>query len=126
MTRGRRECPQRSGAAGRGVVGFSTALRAECPKENRAYSLAPGDKLTMAVFGQPEPSGDLLVSCSGDILLPFTGSIEVKVLTLLECRKLIHNVLVLGILTLPSVSLRVTELRPISILGDARTAGACR
>jgi len=107
-----------------GVLAFSSQLLAESPVDSRAYKLAPGDRITVTVFGQEELSGDSLVDGAGVILLPFIGAIEVKDLTILECQKLIHDQLADGILKQPSVSVRISELRPLNILGDVRAPGA--
>lgn len=92
--------------------------------ENNAYRLAPGDRITVTVFGQPELSGDLVIDDAGTVTLPLTDPIEVKDLTLLECQKRIAERLANGILQDPSVSVRVAELRPLYVLGDVRLPGA--
>lgn len=107
-----------------GALAFSSALLADSPGDSRAYKLAPGDRITVTVFGQAELSGDLLVDGAGNILLPFIGPIDVKEMTIPECQKLIHDRLADGILNQPSVSVRISELRPLYILGDVRTPGA--
>lgn len=107
-----------------GAVAFSSTLLAESPGDSRAYKLAPGDRITVTVFGQTELSGDLLIDGAGNILLPFIGPIDVKEMTIPECQKLIHDRLADGILNQPSVSVRISELRPLYILGDVRTPGA--
>jgi polysaccharide export outer membrane protein len=76
------------------------------------------------VFGHAELSGDILIDGTGTILFPFVGPIEVKDLTILECQKLIHDRLADGILNHPSVNVRISELRPLYVLGDVRTPGA--
>jgi polysaccharide export outer membrane protein len=78
----------------------------------------------VTVFGQAELSGDILVDGAGNILLPFIGPIEVKGLTTLECQKLVRDRLSDGILQQPSVSVRISEPRPLSIVGDVRAPGA--
>jgi polysaccharide export outer membrane protein len=92
--------------------------------QSNAYRLAPGDRITVTVFGQPELSGDLLIDDVGTITLPLTDPIEVKDLTLLECQKRIADRLANGILQTPSVSVRVAELRPLYVLGDVRLPGS--
>lgn len=89
-----------------------------------AYRLAPGDRITVNVFGQPELSGDVLIDDAGAITMPLTDPIEVKDLTLLECQKRIGDRLADGILRKPSVSVRIAELRPLYVLGDVRLPGA--
>src|SRR5713226_9225048 len=107
-----------------GALVFSSSLLADSPGDSRAYKLAPGDRITVTVFGQAELSGDILVDGAGNILLPLIGPIDVKDLTTLECQKLIHDRLADGILNQPSVSVRISELRPLYVLGDVRAPGA--
>jgi polysaccharide biosynthesis/export protein len=107
-----------------GALAFSFPLLADSPGDSRAYRLGPGDRITVTVFGQPELSGDMLVDGAGNIVLPLIGSIEVKDLTALECQNLVGDRLAGGILQKPSVSVRISELRPLYILGDVRTPGA--
>jgi polysaccharide export outer membrane protein len=107
-----------------GVLAFSFPLLADSPGDSRAYKLGPGDRITVTVFGQAELSGDIPVDGAGNIVLPFIGPIEVKDLTTLECQNLIRDRLADGILQKPSVSVRISELRPLYILGDVRAPGA--
>jgi len=107
-----------------GALAFSFPLLADSPGGSRDYKLGPGDRITVTVFGQAELSGDILVDGAGNILLPFIGPIEVKELTTLECQNLIRDRLADGILQQPSVSVRISEFRPLYILGDVRAPGA--
>jgi polysaccharide export outer membrane protein len=107
-----------------GALAFSSQLLADPPGDSRAYKLAPGDRITVTVFGQAELSGDMVVDGAGNIILPFLGPIEVKNLTVLECQNLIRDRLANGILQQPSVSVRISELRPLYVLGDVRAPGA--
>ena len=100
-----------------------SALSAESG-DSRAYRLAPGDRITVTVFGQPDMSGDAVVDEAGTVSLPLLDAIEVKDLTLVECQTLISHRLAEGILRKPSVSVRIAELRPLSVLGDVRLPGA--
>jgi polysaccharide biosynthesis/export protein len=102
---------------------FSFPVYAEAAGDSRAYRLAPGDRIAVMVFGQAELSGDILVDGAGNILLPFIGPIEVKGLTVDECQERIHDQLANGILKQPSVSVRLSELRPLYVLGDVRVPG---
>ena len=57
-----------------GVITFSSPLLADPPTDKGAYNLAPGDKITVTVFGQPELSGDLLVDGARNYdLIPSRG-----------------------------------------------------
>lgn len=116
------QCAQ--AAALLGALAFSSPLFADSPVDSRAYNIAPGDRIAVTVFGQPELSGDVLVDGAGNILLPFVGSVAVKDLTIIECQKAIVDRLADGILAHPSVSVRISEPRPLYVLGDVRAPGA--
>jgi polysaccharide biosynthesis/export protein len=107
-----------------GAILFWQLAAADTPGDSNAYKLEPGDRITVTVFGQPEVSGDILIDGAGNILMPFVGSIAVKDLTIVECQKLITDKLADGIFTQPSVNVRISELRPVYVLGDVRTPGA--
>jgi polysaccharide biosynthesis/export protein len=105
------------------VLLFPAALPAESV-DSHAYRLAPGDRITVNVFGQPELSGDVLIDDAGAITIPLTDAIEVKDLTILECQKRIRDRLAEGVLRTPAVNVRIAELRPLYVLGDVRLPGA--
>jgi polysaccharide export outer membrane protein len=105
-----------------GALTISSALLAESG-DSRTYKLAPGDRITVTVFGQADLSVDTLVDDAGNILVPFIGPIDAAGRTILECQKLIHDRLADGVLNQPSVSVRISELRPLFILGDVRAPG---
>jgi len=92
--------------------------------DSRAYRLAPGDRITVTVFGQPDLSGDAIVDEAGSVSLPLIDHIEVKDLTVAECQTRISDRLAEGILRKPSVSVRLAELRPLFVIGDVRVPGA--
>jgi polysaccharide export outer membrane protein len=95
------------------------------PAGQTTYRLAPGDRITVTVFGQPELSGDVLIDDAGTISLPLAAPIEVKDLTVFECQKRINDQLLAeGILRTRAVGVRIAELRPLYVLGDVRLPGA--
>lgn len=102
------------------LLSIAAALATEA-----TYRLAPGDRITVTVFGQPELSGDVLIDDAGTISIPLSAPIEVKDLTVFECQKRINDRLLAdGILRTPSVGVRIAELRPLYVLGDVRLPGA--
>lgn len=105
------------------VLLISPALSAE-NADSHVYRLAPGDRITVTVFGQPELSGDVLIDDAGNITIPLTDPVKVKDLTTSECQKRIADRLADGILKDPSVSVRIAEPRPLYVLGDVRLPGA--
>jgi polysaccharide biosynthesis/export protein len=111
-------------AALAGTLAFSAPVLSDPVGDSAAYKLAPGDRITVTVFGQPDLSGDILIDNAGNIVLPFLEPLLVKGMTLRECQQSIRDRLADGILRQPSVSVRISELRPLYVLGDVRTPGA--
>lgn len=107
---------------------FAPAGQADAPRDvpgnARGYRLAPGDRLTIVVHGQAELSGEFVVDDGGGIELPLAGPIEVKDLTVSESQRRIAERLADGVLSHPSVSVRLSEARPIYVLGDVRVPGS--
>lgn len=89
----------------------------------QAYKLAPGDKIAVTVFGQPDLSGESVVDQAGNIRLPIVGEIRAATLTLSELEKSIGHSLEQGYVRRPVVSVKIAEFRPIYVLGLVRTPG---
>jgi polysaccharide export outer membrane protein len=106
------------------AVAIAAPALAQAQPSPQTYRLAPGDRLAVVVFGQAEFSGDMLIDSVGSIRLPFVGPIEVANLTVAEAQKRIVDRLAQGILNKPIVNVQISELSPIFVLGDVRTAGA--
>ncbi len=106
------------------LLAFAISAVAEPMGEISGYKLAPGDRITITVVGQTEMSGDFPVDGTGQILFPLLGLVDVGNLTLTECQKRIVELLSAGFLQQPSVFVRITEMRPILVLGDVKTPGS--
>src|SRR5262245_49073859 len=89
-----------------GIPAFSAGLPAEPAGLSRTYKLAPGDRIHVTVFNQPDLSADVVIDGAGLIVLPFLEPIAVTDLTILECQQLIRDRLADGILKQPTVSVR--------------------
>ncbi|CAA2100732.1 hypothetical protein MBUL_00819 [Methylobacterium bullatum] len=100
------------------------ALGGAAGAQDSNYRLAPGDRLGLSVYGQAELSGEFVVNGNGALFLPLVGEVSVSAMTLPEAQKQIVSQLADGFLQQPVVSLRITEMRPIYLLGDVRVAGS--
>lgn len=100
------------------AAGFSKAAQA------RDYQLAPGDRVAVTVFGNTELSGEFSIDQTGRIFYPIIGAIELGGLTVKETEQRIATALNDGILVNPSVFARISELRPIQVIGDVRNSGS--
>ena len=109
----------------RSVVSAASATDAGTPMgDMRSYKLASGDRITVTVFGQSDLSGDFLIDGAGNIHLPLIGAVVVSQTTIDACQQRLTERLADGLLKNPRVSVRVSEFRPIHILGDVRVPGS--
>jgi polysaccharide biosynthesis/export protein len=87
------------------------------------YRLAPGDRLNIVVYDQPQLSGEFIIDGGGGILLPIIGSVSLKGLTLADAQQLIQEQFADGVLVQPAVSVRINEYRPIFVTGSVKKPG---
>jgi polysaccharide biosynthesis/export protein len=109
-----------------GDVQASAKIDEEASGLSKDYRLAPGDRLTIAVYDQPQLSGQFIVDGGGGILLPLAGAVSLNGLTLAEAQKLIQDRFADGVLVQPAVSVRITDFRPIFVTGKVRKPGSYR
>jgi polysaccharide export outer membrane protein len=86
--------------------------------------LGPGDRVNITVFAQPDLTGDHTLDSQGNIELPIGGRIAAFSLTTAQLEQKITETLADGYIIRPSVSVRISELRPVYVLGDVHSAGA--
>ena len=87
------------------------------------YTLGPGDRLKITVFGEEDLSGEFPVEGSGDMSFPLIGELKVKGLSLRALEKKLVEKLGDGYLKSPKVSLEVLNYRPFYILGEVEEPG---
>ena len=100
----------------------SGAVSAQTP-DLQQYRIAAGDKINVAIFGQPDLSGDATVDQNGNLRLPVIGDVRAANLTSSELEKSIGRSLEQGYVRTPVVSVKIAEFRPIYVLGMVRTPG---
>lgn len=105
-------------------LGLSAGVRAANETSGTSYKLAPGDRVTVTVFGQGELSGDFVIDGDGEILLPVVGPVVIGELSAAEAQQAVFDRLSDGVLAKPTVSLRVSEYRPIMVVGDVKSPGS--
>lgn len=88
------------------------------------YRVAPGDRLNITVFGQAELSGEAVVDGASSVAVPLIGSVSVRGLSLKEIEQRLVQRLADGYVQKPVVSVRLTEPRPIYVVGDVKTSGS--
>jgi polysaccharide export outer membrane protein len=106
--------------------GVQASANIEASDISKDYQLAPGDRLTVVVYDQPQLSGQFIVDGGGGILLPLAGAVSLSGLTLAEAQKLIQDRYADGVLVQPAVSVRINDYRPIFVTGNVRKPGSYR
>lgn len=94
------------------------------PAAEAALLLSSGDKVTMVVFGQTELTGEYVVDAVGDLNLPMVGRIRVAGLSPEQAETLVRTRLNDGFLRSATVSLRLSEMKPVYVLGEVRSPGS--
>jgi len=105
------------------VLGTTLAASQSTVTNSGVYRLMPGDTLGILVFDQKDLSGDFVIDSAGKIVVPLAGAEKVAGLTLEEAQQLIQKRLSDGLLVHPTVSVRVTQYRPIFVTGYVRRPG---
>lgn len=89
-----------------------------------AYTLGPGDRLRVTVFGEQDLSGEFEVDSIGKISMPLIGDVQVAQLTISQVSSSIAQKLSNGYLRDPKVSIDVMNYRPFFILGEVIKPGS--
>jgi polysaccharide export outer membrane protein len=88
------------------------------------YSLGPGDRIRVTVFGQEQLSGEYEVDGLGNVTLPLIGEVPAKGKTEGQVEKLITEKLSPEYLRDPNVSVDVLTYRPFYIFGEVNAPGS--
>lgn len=104
------------------VVAIICALVQPARAEDR-YDLAPGDRISVTMFDQPDISGSYLVEPTGAITLPLIGPVRAVDLTPQELQAELVKRFGNGLFKNPAINVRLTDLRPVTIVGELRAPG---
>jgi exopolysaccharide production protein ExoF len=94
----------------------------DSPLASGSYPLATGDRLDIAVFGEPDLSGEAEVDNVGSISLPLIGRVQVTGLDAGALEAIIVEKL-MDYLKNPRVTVEVLAYRPFYILGGVKLPG---
>lgn len=89
-----------------------------------SYTLGPGDRLRITVFGHEDLSGEFDVDGTGTISPPLVGNIKAQGLTVRQVEKIIADRLSPDYLRNPNVSIEVMAYRPFYIFGEVNSPGS--
>ena len=87
------------------------------------YTLGPGDKLHVSVFGEEDLTGDYQIDSSGMVRLPLIGTLRAAGYTAPALESAIAGALAQGYLKSPRVNVEVSTYRPFYIIGAVNRPG---
>lgn len=93
-------------------------------RSDGAYTLGPGDKIRLTVFGEEDLTGEFEVDGTGTLAIPLAGEISAGGKTPREVEQQITKTLSDGYLVNPRVSMEVLNFRPFFILGEVNKPGS--
>jgi protein involved in polysaccharide export with SLBB domain len=108
-----RETPNTSG-----VTSAPNALTAPQKSVIFDYALAPGDLISVEIFGEPDLSKDYTVGESGKIAFPLVGEVNVLSLKTKQVERLLRVKLKSGFLVNPRVTVTIRTYRSVYINGQ--------
>lgn len=87
------------------------------------YTLGPGDKLRITVYGEETLTGEYGVTGAGDVSFPLIGNIPVAGRSVEDLQAELITRLGSGYLADPRVSAEIIDYRPYYILGEVTRPG---
>ena len=102
------------------VGGFSASVHAQAAP---VYTLGPGDKVRLMIYGEDEISGEYELDGTGALTLPLVGEVLAGGLSVREAEQKINDAYKGDYLINPRVNVEVMNYRPIFILGEVKTPG---
>lgn len=87
------------------------------------YRLGSGDKIRLIIFGEPDLSGEFMISGDGVVSLPLIRDVHAAGLTATQLQMKIESAFKEGYLKDPRVSIEVLSFRPFYILGEVNKPG---
>jgi polysaccharide export outer membrane protein len=89
-----------------------------------SYKFGPGDKIKITVFGEPDLSSIYTVNDKGIIAVPLIGDVSVAGLNVTDLKNSLIRLFSDGYLKNPSISIEVSEFRPVYVMGEVREPGS--
>ena len=87
------------------------------------YTLAPGDRVRVTVWGQPDLTTEAELDAEGRIVMPLLGAVQAAGSTAGDLRTAIAGTLDARYLVDPKVAVEVVRYRPVFVLGSVERPG---
>jgi protein involved in polysaccharide export with SLBB domain len=111
-----------SQAAPPSTAATSATSAASAPTDTE-YTLAPGDKVRIIVFGEETLTGEYVITSGGNLSFPLVGNMKVTDKTVEQVQLALVAALADGYVNNPRVNIQVISFRPFYILGEVNRPG---
>ena len=101
----------------------ATGPAVETAAQDAEYSLAPGDKIRVIVFGEDTLTGEYVITSGGNLSFPLVGNLRATDKTVEQLQVALATALSDGYVNNPRVSIQVISFRPFYILGEVNRPG---
>lgn len=107
------------------VLLLAPALAGRADARQGSYQIGQGDVLKVAVWAQPELSGEFTVDVAGAITVPLIGAVKAEGHTVEEVERDIRDRLADGYVVNPQVSIGVAQFKSqrVFVVGEVRAPG---
>lgn len=105
----------------RGVISGADAMASA--QQAPIYRIAPGDKVKITVFNEPDLTGEFQVNDSGNVALPLAGEVNAVGQTIEEFKTGVVRALRGRYVKNPRVAVEMVNYRPFNVIGEVRNAG---
>jgi polysaccharide export outer membrane protein len=95
----------------------------QAPGEMPAYTLRPGDRISVTVHDHPELSGEMALDSAGRVRLPLAGTLALAGLTVRTAERRVAAALEPGWVRDASVAVDLLGHAPVFVLGEVRQPG---
>ncbi len=103
--------------------GGGDAPRARVVDDARVYTLGPGDRLRITVYGEETLTGEYGVTGAGEVSFPLIGNIPAAGRSIEDLQNELTTRLGSGYIADPRVSAEIINYRPFYILGEVARPG---
>lgn len=105
------------------IVGIVFCLWAVTAGAQEAYTLSPGDEVSITVFGEPDLSMSIKLNESGELNFPLLGTLRAGGMSVSDLENTITRELSGTYLIDPDVRVSVAEYRQVYINGEVNSPG---
>ncbi|MFW5634163.1 MAG: polysaccharide biosynthesis/export family protein [Erythrobacter sp.] len=103
--------------------GATSDLAYTTPSEAPPYTLGPGDRMRITVYGEETLTGEYRVTSEGNVSFPLIGNVSAEGKTIEQLQQTLTAQLGEGYIADPRISAEIIDYRPYYVLGEVGRPG---